>query len=124
MGAVTALGGCGFADSHASLPKFMLEKESAPRQIDPVPDVKQLVRDKTNSVFVGNSEPRHVQVSLPRRDTRGSGWTACIKADLLSIVGRRQESQIYVATISGGAITDRRRAGEGDNCESETYEAL
>jgi hypothetical protein len=49
-----ALAGCGFADSHAVLPDFMRTKVSeAPLQ--PVPDVKQLVREHLDSVFTAAS---------------------------------------------------------------------
>jgi hypothetical protein len=123
-GAAVALAGCGAADSRAKLPDFMLAKAPEPRQFDPEPNVKQLVRDKLDSVFTAASHPRHVRVSPPRRELNGPGWTACIKAELTSVTGRSLGTQTYLATISGGLILDRRRVEAEDNCGSETYEGI
>jgi hypothetical protein len=123
-GMAAALAGCGAADSHAKLPKFMLAEESQPRPLDPEPDVKKLLRDKLDSVFTAASHPRHVRVSPPRRALNGPGWTACVKAEVNSVVGRSLGTQTYLATISGGVILDRRRVEADDNCASETYEPV
>jgi hypothetical protein len=123
-GAAAALAGCGSADSHAKLPKMMLAKEAEPPRLDPQPDVKQLLRDKLDSVFTAASRPRHVRVSPPRRQPNGPGWTVCVKAELTSVVGRSLGTQTYLATISGGIIQDRRRVEAEDNCASETYEGI
>jgi hypothetical protein len=124
-GAAAALAGCS-VDSHAPLPlpKMMLAKEPEPPRPDPQPDVKQLVRDKLDSVFTAASHPRHVRVSPPRRQPNGPGWTACIKAELTSVTGKPLGTQTYLATISGGVIQDRRRVEAEDNCASETYEGI
>jgi hypothetical protein len=123
-GAAVALAGCGSADSRAKLPDFMLAKAPEPRQLDPEPNVKQLLRDKLDSVFTAASHPRHVRVSPPRRQLNGPGWTACVKAEVTSVVGRSLGTQTYLATISGGVILDRRRVEADDNCGSETYEGI
>ena len=123
-GALVALAGCGAADSRAKLPDFMLGKASEPRQFDPEPNVKQLLRDKLDSVFTAASRPRHVRVSPPRRQPNGPGWTACVKAEVNSVIGRSLGTQTYLATISGGLILDRRRVEPDDNCASETYEGI
>jgi hypothetical protein len=123
-GLAAALAGCGSADSHAKLPKFMLAEESQPKSPDPEPDVKQLVRNKLDSVFTAASHPRHVRVSPPRRQPNGPGWTACVKAEVTSVAGRSIGTQTYLATISGGIILDRRRVEADDNCASETYEPV
>ena len=60
----------------------------------------------------------------PRRQPNGPGWTACIKAELTSVIGKSLGTQTYLATISGGVILDRRRVEADDNCASETYEAI
>src|SRR3954462_12239272 len=99
-GAAVALAGCGSADSHATLPKMMLSKEAEPARLDPQPDVKQLLRNKLDSVFTAASRPRHVRVSPPRRQPNGPGWTVCVKAELTSVVGRSLGTQTYLATIS------------------------
>jgi hypothetical protein len=122
-GAAAALAGC-TADPHAPLPKMMLAKEAEPRQLDPQPDVKQLLRDKLDSVFTAASHPRHVRVSPPRRQPNGPGWTACVKAEVTSVIGKPLGTQTYLATISGGVILDRRRVEAEDNCGSETYEGI
>src|SRR3954447_14535387 len=122
-GAAMALAGCS-ADPHAPLPKMMLAKEPEPPRLDPEPDVKQLLRDKLDSVFTAASHPRHVRVSPPRRQPNGPGWTVCVKAELTSVVGRSLGTQTYLATISGGIIQDRRRVEAEDNCTSETYEGI
>jgi hypothetical protein len=123
-GAAAALAGCGSADSHATLPKMLLAKEPEPARLDPQPDVKQLLRNKLDSVFTAASHPRHVRVSPPRRQPNGPGWTACIKAELTSVTGRSLGTQTYLATISGGVILDRRRVEAEDNCATETYEGI
>jgi hypothetical protein len=123
-GAALTLAGCGAADSRAKLPDFMLAKAPEPQQFDPEPNVKQLLRDKLDSVFTAASHPRHVRVSPPRRQPSGPGWTACIKAELTSVTGRSLGTQTYLATISGGVILDRRRVEAEDNCGSETYEGI
>jgi hypothetical protein len=123
-GVAAALAGCGSADSHATLPKFMLAAETDPRKPDPEPDVKQLLRGKLDSVFTAASHPRHVRVSPPRRQPNGPGWTACVKAEVTSVTGRSLGTQTYLATISGGVILDRRRVDADDNCGSETYEPV
>jgi hypothetical protein len=103
---------------------MMLAKEAAPQPLDPEPDVKQLLRDKLDSMFTAASHPRHVRVSPPRRQPNGPGWTACVKAELTSVIGKPLGTQTYLATISGGVILDRRKVEPDDNCASETYERI
>ena len=122
-GAAAALAGCA-ADPHGPLPKIMTAKEAEPRQFDPQPDVKQLLRDKLSSVFTAASHPRQVRVSPPRREPNGPGWTACVKAEATSVIGKPLGTQTYLATISGGLILDRRRVEPDDNCASESYEPI
>jgi len=123
MAGAVALAACS-ADSHAPLPKILRTDEAPPRQLDPEPDVKRLVRDRLDQVFTAASHPRRVQVSPPRRELHGPGWTVCVRAELTSITGRSLGTQTYLATIAGGVILDRRRAGPEHNCASETYEAI
>lgn len=123
--AAVMLAGCGFADSHASLPEFMRVKENEPPPPAPPPDVKQIVHDHLDSVFVAQSQPQNVQVSPARHSLRGTGWVACVKADLLSATGKPLGTETYRININdAGQILDRRRAGETDNCDSETYEPI
>ena len=117
------LAGCGFADSHAVLPDFMRTKVSeAPLQ--PVPDVKQLVREHLDSVFTAASAPRDVQVSPARHDLRGPGWTACVRAELTSATGKPLGIQIYRININEGLIFDRQRVEAEDTCLSESFEPI
>lgn len=122
-GGALVLAGCGIADSRAPVPEFMRIKASEPTP-EPPPDVKQLVREGMDSVFTAASYPRHVQVSPPRRAPHGLDWTACVKAELTSVNGKPLGTQTYRVTISSGAIIDRRRAEDGDNCASESYEPI
>ncbi len=123
--AALALSACGFADSRSPVPEFMRARESEPPQPEPLPDVKQLLREKLDWVFTAASNPGQVQVSPPRRDLHGSGWTACVRAlQLTSANGQPLSPQTYRITISGGVIIDRRRVEEDDNCLSESYEPI
>ena len=121
--AVLALAACGVADSHAPVPEFMRAHEpDKPPQSSP--DVNQLVRDQLDSVFVNTSSPHDVRVSRPLHDPRGSGWTACVKAEVNSATGRPIGTETYRITISEGQIVDRRRANDNDDCISETYQPI
>ena len=122
--AALALSACGFADSRSPVPEFMRARESEPSP-EPPPDVKQMVRERLDSVFTAASNPGQVQVSPPRRDLHGSGWTACVRAlQLTSANGQPLSPQTYRITISGGVIIDRRRVEEDDTCLSESYEPI
>lgn len=123
-GGALVLAGCGFADSRSPVPEFMRAKASDPAPPEPPPDVRQLVDKNLDSVFVNTSNPRQVQVSPPRRDLHGPGWTACVRAELTSVMGRPLGTETYRVMISGGAIVDRRRVDADDNCASESYEPI
>ena len=111
------------ADSHSSLPQFMRAQAAAPLP-EPPPDVKQLVHDKLDAVFLTTSHPRQVRVSPASRDTQGHGWTACVRAEVDSATGKPLGSQTYRIVIDDGTIIDRRRAGTDDNCDTATYEPI
>lgn len=123
-GGALALTGCGFADSRSAVPAFMRTKEIEPPPPEPPPDVKQLVRNRLDSVFTSASHPRNIRVSPPRRSLNGAGWTACVKAELTSVIGKPMATQTYLATIAGGVILDRRRVENDAICASETYEPI
>jgi hypothetical protein len=122
-GAALMLSACA-ADSRSPVPEFMRLKAADPAPPDPPPDVKQMVRDRLDSVFMTTSHARGVRVSMPSRDLRGHGWTACVKAEVDSAMGKPLGSQTYRITIDDGTIIDRRRVGAEDNCDSETYEPI
>lgn len=123
-GGALALAGCGVADSRAPLPEFMRAKATDPPPPEAPPDVTQLVRTNLNSVFVATSYPHDVRVSPVRRDLHGSGWTACVRAELTNAMGRPLGTETYRITITGGVILDRQRIDANDNCVSETYQPI
>lgn len=120
----SVLAGCGLADSRSPVPEFMRGKAAEPPPPEAPPDVKRLVREKLDSVFLAASNPSHVRVSPPHREVRGAGWTACVRAELTSVIGKPLGAETYRVTISGGVIVDRRRAEADDTCGSETYEPI
>jgi hypothetical protein len=122
-GASLMLAGCGIADSRSPLPEFLRTKDS-PQPLEAPPDVKQLVREKLDSVFVAQSNPQQVQVSPPRHDLRGLGWTACVKAELTNAVGKPLGVETYRITINNGVILDRSRAEAEDTCATESYQPI
>jgi hypothetical protein len=123
-GGALLLAGCGLADSRSPVPEFMRNKAADPPPPEPPPDVRELVRKNLNLVFTAASNPRGVRVSPPRRELRGAGWTACVKAELNSVVSKPLGTETYRITISGGMIVDRRRVEPDDNCASENYEPV
>jgi hypothetical protein len=121
---VLVLAGCGFADSRAPVPEFMRMKEAEQPRPEAAPDVKRLVREQIDAVFLATSYPREVQVAPPHRELRGPGWTACVRAQLTSATGTPLGAQTYIVTINGGKVVDRRRAEADDICGTETYERI
>jgi len=124
VGAVLALSGCGFGDMRAPLPEFMRAKTPDPVAPEPPPDVKRLMRENLEQVFTTASQPTSVRVSTPRREPMGQSWSACVRADLSSVMGKPLGTQTYRLTISADAIADRRRVEDDDNCASESYEPI
>ena len=122
--AALALAGCGLADSRSPVPEFMRNKAPEPPPLEAPPDVKRVVGEKLDSVFTAASHPTHVQVSVPHHDLRGRGWTACVKANLVSVTGKPLGMQTYRITIVEGAVSDRQRVDADDTCASESYEPI
>jgi hypothetical protein len=122
--AALALAGCGFADMRAPLPEFMRAKMPDPLPPEPPPDVKRLMRDNLEQVFTAASQPTRVRVSVPRHEPSGTNWTACVRADLNSVMGKPLGTQTYRLTMAGNTIIDRRRVEDEDNCASESYEPI
>ena len=75
-------------------------------------------------MFVAASNPRQVQVSPPRHELRGLGWTACVKAELTNAVGKPLGSETYRITINSGVIIDRQRAEAEDTCSTESFQPI
>src|SRR5579871_1278659 len=125
-GAVLMLSACGLADNRTPLPlpDFLRAKPNDPPPPETPPDVRQLVRDRLDSVFVAQSNPQRVQVSQPRHELRGLGWTACVKAELTSATGKPLGEETYRISINGGVIIDRRRALPEDGCDTQAYQPI
>ena len=122
--AAFALAGCGFTDARSPVPGFMRARAPEPPPPEAPPDVRRIVAEKLDSVFTAASQPRQVRVSAPRHDLRGSGWTACVKAELTSVNGKPLGTQTYRISISNGAIFDRRHVEADDTCATESYEPI
>jgi len=119
-----ALAACGFTDSRAPVPEFMRLKEAEQPPPEPPPDVRRVVREQLDLVFLSTSNPREVHVAPPRHEARGPGWTACVRAQLTSATGSALGAQTYIVKITGGKVVDRRRAETDDICGLETYEPI
>src|SRR5438445_13679248 len=88
VGAALALSACGFADMRSPLPEVFRAKAPEPAPPEQPPDVKRLMRENLESVFTAASHPARMRVSTPRREPAGSGWTACVRADVSSVTGK------------------------------------
>jgi hypothetical protein len=118
------LAGCGVTDAHSPVPEFMRARAPEPPPPEAPPHVRRIVGEKLDSVFLAASQPTRVQVSPPRPDSRGPDWTACVKAELMSVTGKPLGPQTYRITITNGVVSDRRHADAEDNCASESYEPI
>jgi hypothetical protein len=124
VGGALALGACGFADVRSPVPEFMRAKAPEPAPLEPPPDLKRLLGEKLDSVFLAASRPTAVRVSPARPELRGAGWTACVKAELTSVNGKPLGTQTYRISISNGVISDPRHVEADDACASESYEPI
>ena len=124
MGAALTLAGCGLADIRSPVPEFMRAKAPEPAPLEAPPDVKLMLKEKLDAVFTSSSRPTNVRVSEPRRNLRGPGWTACVKAEVISVTGTPLGTQTYRITISDGVISDPRRVEAEDSCTTESYEPV
>ena len=87
-GGALALAGCGLADVRSPVPEFMRAKAADPVSPEPPPDLKRMLRDNVESVFTAASRPSRVRVSAPRHEPVGTGWSACVQAELNSVIGK------------------------------------
>jgi hypothetical protein len=124
VAATLALAGCGFTDARSPVPEFMRAREPEPPPLEAPPDVKRIVTEKLDSVFTAASLPKQVRVSAPHHDLRGTGWTACVKAETTSVTGKPLGTQTYRITITNGVVSDRRHIEPDDNCVTESYEPI
>ena len=123
-GGALLLASCGLADVRSPVPEFMRAKAPEPPPLEAPPDVKRMLGEKLDSVFTAASRPTQVRVSTPRPSLRGSGWTACVRAELTSVTGQPLGTQTYRITIADGVISDRRHVEAEDNCEIESYQPI
>jgi hypothetical protein len=66
----------------------MRAKAPDPAPLEAPPNVKRILGEKLDSVFTTASRPAQVRVSEPRHNLRGPGWTACVSAELTSVIGK------------------------------------
>jgi hypothetical protein len=118
------LAGCGLADIRSPVPEFMRAKAPDPAPLEAPPDVKRMLGEKLDAVFTAASRPAQVRVSEPRHNLRGPGWTACVMAELTSVIGKPLGTQTYRITIADGVISDRRQVEAEDTCTTESYEPI
>ena len=123
-GAALPLAACGFGDVRAPLPEFMRAKAPEPAPVEPLPDIKKLMRENLEHVFTSASQPARVRVSTPRHEPAGANWTACVRADLSSVMGKPLGTQTYRVIVNDNSIIDRRRVDDDDICGSETFEPI
>jgi hypothetical protein len=120
--------GCGqldnntwFASRYRDAAQPLFQPAATPRQADPQPEIKALIRDNVASVFLG-SNATNVRVGPPRRN--GYGWTACVKADITGVSKQNIGTQTILVEIDDGRIGLRRRATAEDRCDSATFEPV
>jgi hypothetical protein len=118
------LAGCGLADIRSPVPEFMRANAPDPAPLEAPPDVKRMLGEKLDAVFTAASRPAQVRVSEPRHNLRGPGWTACVMAELTSVIGKPLGTQTYRITIADGVISDRRQVEAEDTCTTESYEPI
>nr|WP_050781038.1 hypothetical protein [Bradyrhizobium sp. ORS 278] len=121
--AALLLSGCA-ADSQSRLPAFMRVRDPEPPPPEAPPDVALLVRKNLDMIFVATSLPRDLEATSARRTDRGDAWTACVRAQIVSVAGAPLRNQTYKLTIRQNEIIDRRRAMAGDDCVSEDYRPI
>ena len=116
---LTALAGCGLADSQVSfLPDRYKQKPPETEAPDKAPDVKALVRDHRAELFAGTTIDS-ILVGPPH--LRGLHWEFCARP-----VGRgaggQPLAQLYLVDIDNGAIGDRLPVDAAHWCNHETLQ--
>jgi hypothetical protein len=115
--AMTLLTACG----QGGLLEALRKPGAEPRQPEPEPDAKELVRVGVDTLFMNH--PSAVAVSRPRR-IADRGFSVCVTA----IVGGKLNSDPQPVTlfviIEHGKLSDRHRATSYDGCATESYEEV
>jgi len=117
--AMTLLTGCGLLDQH--MPDVFRQRSAEPRQPEPEPDVKELVRVGADTLFVNH--PSAVAVSRPRR-IADRGFSVCVKAIVGGKLNGDPQPVTLFVIIEHGKLSDRHRATSYDGCATETYEEV
>lgn len=118
------LGGCGYSDAYATYVPEALRYKTTEIRPEVIPDVKAMLRENPQQVFSTRTPPQNMQVSVPRRNANGPGWTSCVRANIAGITGRSIGTQTYLLSIDHGKIGDRRLATADSPCTSESYEPV
>jgi hypothetical protein len=88
------------------------------------PDVAVLIRKNLDMIFVATALPRDLEATPATRTERGDAWTACVRAQIISVAGAPLRRQTYRLTIRQNEIIDRRRAVSGRDCVSDDYKPI
>jgi hypothetical protein len=119
LAAAAGLGACAKADSQVKfLPDFVKDKAPTPAAADPQPDVKTLVRERRQEMFVGAIDG--VLVGPPHR--KGSHWMFCARPSGRGAGGQPLAAQTYLVEIDGTIIGDRLPVDGTHWCAREPYE--
>ncbi|WP_156464239.1 hypothetical protein [Afipia sp. Root123D2] len=117
---VHTLSACGIVDAENTfMPKVFLAAKPQDLFPDPEPDVRQLVGENPNAVFVG--EATDIQVSKPR--PHGRHWEACVAATVRGVTGNSAKTLILMQ-IEYGKIGARTRVSPDDWCSTEALSAI
>lgn len=121
------ISGCAM-DSHAlyfsqykdSVPS-LFEAEPQPRQPDPPPDVKAIIKNDITAVF-GHTDVKNVNVGPAHPN--GNNWQACLRAEVYGITNADLGVQYFMVEINQGRVGLRRPATTTDKCETDQFEAI
>ena len=99
----------------------LFESGPKPREADPRPDVKAIVRSDLTAVF-GRTEVRNVNVGPARPN--GYNWQACLRAEVSGVTKADLGVKYFMVDIDRGRVGLRRPAAAADKCETDPYEAI
>jgi hypothetical protein len=109
------------ADKYKTSLPSLFESEAKPREADPRPDVKAIVRRDITAVF-GRTTVGNVEVGPARPN--GNRWFACLRADVVGITNQDLGTQTFVIEFDGGRVGLRRPATPADRCETDAFEPV
>ena len=118
---MTLLTGCSLGDQHSFWPEVFRKPAAEPRQPEPEPDAKELIRVGAGTLFMNH--PSAVAVSRPRRIAE-RGFSVCVKATVAGALNSDPQPVTLFVIIEHGKLADRHRATSYDGCANETYEQV